>query len=139
VGTRHFINLRNRATGDTLLSRVKWCASYFCRLRGLMFRSGLRAGEALLFVEASESRVATTIHMFFVPFAIAVVWLDGAGRVVDKALAQPWRPAYAPRAPARYYLETHPAFLDRVSIGDELIFEDCAPSGSPLGAAPSGR
>jgi uncharacterized membrane protein (UPF0127 family) len=127
MGARKFIDLKRRGTGQSLLTGVKWCASYLCRLRGLMFRAGLRPGEALLFVEASQSRVATTIHMFFVPFAIAVVWMDNAGRVVDKALALPWRPAYAPRAPARYYLETHPDFLEKISIGDEMAFEDCAP------------
>jgi hypothetical protein len=61
--------------------------------------------------------------MFFVPFAIATVWINSAGRVVDKVLALPWRPFYGPRAPARYILETHPEFLDRVNLDDELVFE----------------
>lgn len=105
-----------------------------CRLRGLMFRSRLRVGEALILVEPRESRSATAIHMFFVPFAIAAIWINNSGRVVDKVLARPWRPFYAPRAPARYTLETDPAFLDGVAIGDELVFEDGAESAaSPAG------
>ena len=44
----------------------------------------------------------------------------------------PWRPYYAPRAPARYILETEPELLDQVSIGDEVDFEDY-----PAAAAPS--
>jgi uncharacterized membrane protein (UPF0127 family) len=123
---RQYLNIRERASGRMLLTRVRWCASFLCRLRGLMFRSGLRQGEALLFVESKESRAATTIHMLFVPFAIAVVWIDKTGQVVDKVQARPWRPVYAPRAPAKYYLETHPEFLDQVAIGDELAFEDCS-------------
>jgi uncharacterized membrane protein (UPF0127 family) len=90
-----------------------------------MFRSGLRAGEALILDETRDSRSATAIHMFFVPFAIAAVWIDASGRVVDKGVARPWRPVYAPRAPARYVLETSPEFLARIAIGDELVFEDC--------------
>ena len=48
---------------------------------------------------------------------------DARGQVVDKVLAKPWRPFYAPRAPARYTLETHPEFLEKVALGDELVFE----------------
>jgi len=103
---------------------VRWCTSYWSRLRGLMFRSGLNEGEALVLVEAADSRTTTSIHMFFVPFAIAAIWIDSRGRVVDKALAEPWRPFYAPRAPARYVLEAAPEFLEKVAIGDEVGFED---------------
>lgn len=109
------------------MRRARWGASFFSRLRGLMFRRALEDGEALILVEPRDSRAAVTIHMFFVPFPIAVVWINDAGRVVDKALALPGRPFYAPRAPARYSLETHPAGLDRFSIGDEVVFEDCPP------------
>ncbi len=107
------------------------------RLQGLMFRPPLRAGEALILVEARDSRVSTTIHMFGVSFPIAAVWIDDECRIVDKALALPWRPYYAPREPARYILEARPEFLERVNIGDEVSFEDCAgAAGGPRRAAP---
>jgi len=89
-----------------------------------MFRTAIAPGEAIVLVEPRDSRAAVTIHMFFVPFTIAAVWVNSSGRVVDKVAARPWRPFYAPREAARYTLETHPEFLDRVSIGDELVFED---------------
>ena len=101
---RQCVNVKNRASGATLLAGARWCASFLCRLRGLMFRSGLRAGEALVLVESSESRSSTAIHMFFVPFGIAAIWINSSGRVVDKVLARPWQPFYAPRIPARYTL-----------------------------------
>ncbi len=124
---RTHVNVTRRGTGEVLLSAARWGDTFASRLRGLMFRSSLRPGEALILVEAGDSRAATTIHMFFVPFAIAAVWIDQAGRVVDKVRAEPWRPVYAPRAPARFVLETAPDFLDRIAIGDELDFEDCPP------------
>lgn len=124
--TMRNVNVRNRASGEVLLARVRWCASYWSRLRGLMFRQRLDEGEALILVEAHDSRTATSIHMFFVPFAIAAIWINGQGRVVDKVEAKPWRPFYASHAPARYVLETAPEFLDKVTIGDELVFEDSA-------------
>jgi uncharacterized membrane protein (UPF0127 family) len=71
-----------------------------------------------------ESRAGSSIHMFFVFFAIAVVWMDSAGRVVDKKLAKPWRPVYAPREPAQYYIEANPELLQRVEVGDVLRFDE---------------
>jgi uncharacterized membrane protein (UPF0127 family) len=135
MARRQRVDIRDKAdpTGRPLLSQVRWCASFISRLRGLMFRSRIEPGEAIVLVEGRDSRAAVTIHMFFVPFTIATVWIDSAGHVVDKVAAKPWRPYYAPRAPARYILETHPEFLDRVSIGDELVFDD-----SPAAAAPAG-
>jgi hypothetical protein len=128
--SRTHVNVKHRTSGEILVRCARWGASFFSRLRGLMFRRGLEDGEALILVEPRDSRAAAAIHMFFVPFPIAVVWINDAGRVVDKALALPWRPFYAPRAPARYTLETQPAGLDRFSIGDEIVLEDCP---SPAG------
>lgn len=62
--------------------------------------------------------------MFFMLFSIGVVWLDAKGRVVDKCLAKPWRPAYAPREPAQYFIEANPLLIDRVEIGDILRFDE---------------
>lgn len=123
--TRHVDVLRRR-TGERLATGARWCASFGSRLRGLMFRRALEPGETLVLVEAAESRTAASIHMFFVPFPIAVVWVNAAGRVVDRVLALPWRPYYAPRAPARYTLEGEPGLLERIALDDEVEFADAA-------------
>jgi len=112
--------VENRTQGKVVLARVKWCTSYLCRLRGLMFRRHLAPDEGLLLVEGRASIAATAIHMFFVFFPIAAIWLDDSFCVVDAKLARPFRPFYAPRAPARYVLEASPALLDQVAIGDQL-------------------
>ncbi len=124
MSARRYVNVRRRATGEVLLRRVAWCASFVCRLRGLMFRRSLGPGEALVLVERRASRAGAAIHMFFVPFAIAAVWIDDGGRVVDVVRALPWRPYYAPQAPARYTLEAEPGVLGQVRVGEELVFED---------------
>ncbi len=138
MARRQWVDIWDKAdsSGRPLLRQVRWCASFMSRLRGLMFRSRIEPGEAILLVEGRDSRAAVTIHMFFVPFTIATVWIDSGGHVVDKVAARPWRPYYAPRAPARYILETHAEFLDRVSIGDELVFEDTPEAAA---AAPESR
>lgn len=119
--------LINRTTGETLLEHTLWCASFGCKLRGLMFRKTLPDDEGLLFVEKSSSRVDTAIHMLFMSFPIAAIWLDDDFRVVDKIHAAPWRLVYAPKQPARYTLEANPYLLDRVTVGDELAFEPSNP------------
>jgi uncharacterized membrane protein (UPF0127 family) len=64
--------------------------------------------------------------MLFMFFSIAAVWMDNEGRVVDAKLAKPWRPIYAPARPARYMIEARPVVLDRVKVGDRLVFDEKA-------------
>ncbi|MGD1995863.1 MAG: DUF192 domain-containing protein [Anaerolineae bacterium] len=113
----------NETRGERLLERVWRCDSFLCRLRGLTFRRGLARDEGLLLVGKRESRVETAIHMFFVFFPIAAVWLDGEGKVVDARLARPFRPLYVPRRPARDILEGPPELLSRLRAGEYLRFE----------------
>jgi uncharacterized membrane protein (UPF0127 family) len=116
--------ITNRTTGKEIARHIVRCDTFWRRGRGLMFRRGRAVAEdrVYLFVERRESVAQTAIHMFFVFFPIAVIWLDGEKRVVDKALARPFRPYYAPHKPAQYFLEGHPSLLEQVSVGDQLEF-----------------
>lgn len=115
--------IRQAGTGEVVLARARWCQNFWCHFRGLMFRRHLPDDEGLLFVFRRENLAQSSIHMFFVFFPIAAVWLDEAGRVVDAKLARPWRPYYAPAKAARYLIEARPALLERVQIGDQLTFD----------------
>jgi uncharacterized membrane protein (UPF0127 family) len=121
--TKHRI-IRNAQTGEVVLAQAVWCASFLCRLRGLMFRRALPAGEGLLFVNGGESVSNASIHMLFMRFNIGVVWMDRTGQVVDTRLAKVWRPVYAPKRAAQYYLEANVDILDRVKVGDVLAFDE---------------
>jgi uncharacterized membrane protein (UPF0127 family) len=69
-------------------ARCSVASTPFARMRGLLGRAGLASGEGLLL------RPASSVHTFFMRFAIDVVFLDRHGvvlKVVD-ALA-PWRTA----------------------------------------------
>ena len=114
----------NETRGKRLLARVRHCASFSCRLRGLTWRQSLDEDEGLLLVGKRESRTDAAIHMFFVFFPIAAIWLDRNGQVIDAQLTRPFRPLYIPRAPARDVLEGAPALLEQVQIGDQLRFGD---------------
>jgi uncharacterized membrane protein (UPF0127 family) len=118
--------LRNTQTDQVILARVRLCKSFWCHFKGLQFAPPLENDEGLLFITDHEGCGHTSIHMFFVFFNIAVIWLDASGKVVDKKLAKVWRPYYAPVAPAQYFLEANPELLDRVQVGDVLRFDEVA-------------
>ncbi len=108
----------NRTTGEVLARRVVCCDTFFRRLRGLMFRAPLSPDEVYLFRLGKESVLDAAIHMWFVFFPIAVIWLDRHGCVVGKRRALPWRPFYAPPFPAAAFLEGHVSLLEKVQVGD---------------------
>lgn len=118
--------IRNAETGAVVLAKAKLAISFWAHFKGLQLARRLPEGEGILFVTPREGRSHTAIHMFFVFFAIGVVWLDQQGRVVDSALAKPWRPFYAPKAPAQYFIEATPDILDRIRVGDLLHFDEVA-------------
>jgi uncharacterized membrane protein (UPF0127 family) len=103
---------------------VGYCDSFLCRLRGLMFRSHLELNEGLLLVEKRDSRLDTSIHMFFVSFDLAVFWINSEMTVVDKVIAKSWRPAYFSKADAKYTLEIHPDRFGDYEIGDKVEFKN---------------
>jgi uncharacterized membrane protein (UPF0127 family) len=78
--------LVNSRNGAVLAERVEHAASIRARLRGLLGRAALPEGEAL----AIEP--CTSIHTFFMRFAIDVAFLSREGRVV-RAISDlsPWR------------------------------------------------
>ena len=114
------------ARGRVLISRASWCDSFLSKLRGLTFRRSLTPQDGMVLVNAKDDRLNSAIHMFFVFFDLAVIWVNDQGVVVDKVLAKPWRPHYGAQTPARYVIEGHPVILDQVQIGDTLQFLDNA-------------
>ncbi len=69
-----------------------------------------------------DSRLDSSIHMLFVPFSLAIFWINSSMEVVDKVLARPWRPAYFPSRAARYVLEIHPDRLGQYEVGNRVEF-----------------
>ena len=115
-----FIIVRNRNRPIERPAHIRRCDSFLCRLRGLMFRSSLPDDEGLLLEIGRDSKVDSSIHMFFVPFDLAVFWINTDQRVVHKVIARSWRPAYFPAKPARYTLELHPSHFEDYAVGDQV-------------------
>ena len=102
---------------------VRYCNTFFSRLRGLMFTQELPGDGGILLADRGESRANAAIHMFFMNYDITVLWLDKDRVIVDKALAKRWRPFYMPQQPAQYVVELHRDRYDDYAIGEELVWE----------------
>lgn len=103
---------------------IQLCESFFTRFRGLMFRPNINEHEGIGLISDPPGVINASIHMFFMWFDIAVIWLDGSRQVVDKTLAKRWHPYYAPGKPAMYTLELHPSHLMDFEPGDKVQFID---------------
>lgn len=70
--------------------RQVWLADrWYLRLRGLLLRAPLRAGEGLLIVPCNS------VHTLGMRYALDLLFLDRAGRVVGwRADVKPWRGAW---------------------------------------------
>jgi hypothetical protein len=81
----------NRSRETILCARLIAAGGIAGQARGLLGRTGLEAGEGMLF-EAGRFSPFMWMHMFFMRFAIDIVFLDRHGRVIkiDREL-RPWR------------------------------------------------
>jgi len=112
------LTVTNPARGSELGHRIRAADTYWTRLRGLLGRKGLDAGEGLLI---SPSR---GVHMFGMRFAIDVLLLDEDRRV------RKMFPGLAPgqntgmHRGIRYALELPVGVIEasRTQEGDELTW-----------------
>ena len=124
----NFRQIVKSENGQVLVDRARWCDTFSSKLRGFTFRRRLAPGEGLVLVEQADSRVSTSIHMLFVFFDLGVIWANTSGMVVDTRVARSWRPAYVPKAAARYVIETNPEVVQYVQVGENINFLDSAGS-----------
>ena len=80
------MKLLNRRNGAVLAGQIERAATWRARLRGLLGRSGLAGGSALVI------EPCTSIHTFFMKFSIDALFLGADGRVIRAIPGlRPWR------------------------------------------------
>ena len=89
-----------------------------------MFQRALRPENGILLIQERDSKIDASIHMLFMRFDLAVVWINSSLEVVDIQHARPWRIAYIPSQPARYVLETGLENLNSFKIGDRIAIDE---------------
>lgn len=122
------IAARDITTDEFLAEDLHFATSWWQRLRGLMFRRSLNAGEGL-FIEPCSS-----IHMMFVPFSLDAVFVDKDHRVVKVSRGvRPWIGLGFGGRGARGVIEVAAGAAERVLAGHQLDFS------SPAQPAGTGR
>ncbi len=85
---------------------------------GLLGRRGLDPGQGLLL------KGEQAIHMFFMRFAIDVVYLDKGGRVLHAVTLRPWQLGpYLRQAQDVLELPVGTLNATQTCVGDELAFD----------------
>ena len=102
---------------------VKYCATFFTKLIGLMFQKEIAPYSGVVLVESHDTVLNTTIHMLFMNFDICAAWIDKSGTVVDVQTAKRWRLIYKPQKPASLVLETHRRHVSDIKVGDKIEYE----------------
>ena len=109
--------LRRESDGRVVCERCGVADSMLARMRGLLGRSELPAGEGLLIRSWS-------IHMFFMRFAIDAVFLDRERRVVRIVEnLRPWRTASCRGAKEVVELAAGEASRRGLAVGDRLVLD----------------
>ncbi len=112
----------SKSSSPFLVVNVKYCDTFFSKLKGLMFSRELKPDNGIIIVEKNESRMNTAIHMMFMNYDITALWLDKNMVIIDKVLAKRWVPYYSSKKPAQFVVELHKSKFSEYSIGDELVF-----------------
>jgi hypothetical protein len=114
------MRIRNATRGTELADKAWAARGFWPRLVGLLGRSGLAQGEALLLEPCSS------VHTAFMRFPIDVIYLDREAKVVKVApRMKPFRMGGVLRG-ARSVIELPAGVIERTGTarGDEVQIED---------------
>ena len=119
-----------RVSADQVLvaSKVVYADTAQLRKKGVLGRPALGTDEGVLLVMPGRTGLSLlhSIHMFGVPFALAVAWLDKSGQILDLKLARPGR-MYFPLGlftDTAYILEVHPDHFPQLQKTTKIHWED---------------
>jgi uncharacterized membrane protein (UPF0127 family) len=113
------MQIDNGTRGQSLVSRAELADTFWSRLRGLLGRSSLEAGEGLV-LKGEKS-----IHTFFMKFSIDVIYVDQGWRVLRLDTAMPpYR--IGPLVPQSAYVVELPVGViksTKTRVGDQLVLK----------------
>ncbi|MFQ6111685.1 MAG: DUF192 domain-containing protein [Nitrospinota bacterium] len=117
----------NRSTDRRLADMVLQAGTFFERLRGLLGRSGLATGEALLLDPCRA------VHTAGMRFPIDILFLDRSGRVVGVAQRVPPNRVLVAAGRTRRVLELPAGVIEstRTSVGHQILLGAGGEGGAP--------
>ncbi len=113
---------------NIIANNVVYADTKQLRKKGVLGRQILGRNEGVLLVmpERPGLSLLYSIHMFGVPFTLAVAWLDKNGQILDIKLAKPGR-MYFPSGlftDTAYILELHSDHLSQLQQSTQIHWED---------------
>ena len=114
----------NQSRGTVLCAQLENAGGVAGQSKGLLGRDGLEPGAGMLF-ENSRFTPMMWMHMFFMRFAIDIVFLGRGNKVISiSRQIRPWRVS-AMVFGARRALELEAGAAERSStqVGDQITFE----------------
>ena len=120
IGDAESMKIINETRGTTLAERAEVAKTFWSKFRGLMGRSCLPAGEALVFNRNSS------VHTFWMRFPIDVIFTDRQDVVVGLREAMPPGRPYAGARGAYRTVELPAGVIAQTGTerGDQLRFEE---------------
>ena len=114
----------NQSRGTVLCARLENAGGIAGQSKGLLGRDGLEPGAGMLF-ENSRFTPMMWMHMFFMRFAIDIVFLGRGDKVIRiSRQLRPWRvSAMVFGARRALELEAGAAEKSSTQIGDQITFE----------------
>ncbi len=114
----------NQSRGTVLCARLENAGGVAGQSKGLLGRDGLEPGAGMLF-ENSRFTPMMWMHMFFMRFAIDIVFLGRGDKVIKiSRRLRPWRvSAMVFGARRALELEAGAAEKSSTQVGDQITFE----------------
>lgn len=113
-----------KSDGTVVASDVEMADTFLKKTVGVMFRSHLPQGFAMIFDMGMEMRAGIAIHMMFVFVSIDVIYLDQGRRIVDiKRRLPPWIGLAFPKKPARYAIEMPAGAADMYGLKEGEVLQ----------------
>ena len=116
------------ADWKVIADQVVYADTYKLRRQGVLGRDKLETNEGVLLVSSTSICLSLfhSIHMFGVPFGLAVAWLTKDRKIIHSKLAKPGR-MYSPPGfftKTSYILELHPEHYEILQGSTELYWEE---------------
>jgi uncharacterized membrane protein (UPF0127 family) len=120
----HLLRALNQSRGTVLCAQLENAGGVAGQSKGLLGREGLEPGAGMLF-ENSRFTPMMWMHMFFMRFAIDIVFLGRGDKVIKiNRQLRPWRvSAMVFGARRALELEAGAAEKSSTQVGDQILFE----------------
>jgi len=111
-----------------IADQVIYADTYQLRRRGVLGKDKLETNEGVLLLSSTKTCFSLfhSIHMFGVPFDLAVAWLNKDRKILHLKLAKPGRIYFPPGllTETTYILELHPEHYGLLQGATELYWEE---------------